>query len=245
MNEESTLIFIDYFEDGVMERPRTRIGDNTAIMIMGSRRRLAGWNIGSVEEARPEGYSARPLYSLSELADEWPEIVKIAGKLSRREKLTEKDEMWVNGLAEATGWDRDAILDELMNMVVDPSERAKRYKELHKEYFEEAKKLKEKGDLRQAGEKLWGAVTALIKLYAAIKNVFIPHWGRGKIDNFIASNVKERYKDLFRSLLDNAEALHENFYEGDLSEKAFEERWEKTLKLLEVAREIIIKRLPE
>jgi hypothetical protein len=171
--------------------------------------------------------------------------VKIAGKLSRREKLTEKDEMWVNGLAEATGWDRDAILDELMNMVVDPSERAKRYKELHKEYFEEAKKLKEKGDLRQAGEKLWGAVTALIKLYAAIKNVFIPHWGRGKIDNFIASNVEERYKDLFRSLLDNAEALHENFYEGDLSEKVFEERWEKTLKLLEAAREIIIKRLPE
>ncbi|MCL7398608.1 MAG: PaREP1 family protein [Thaumarchaeota archaeon] len=242
MNEGSTLIFIDYFEDGVIEKPRTRIVENTTIVTTESGRRLAGWNIGSVEEPRLEGYSARLLYSLSELADEWPEIVKIMGKLSRREKLTEKDEMWVNGLAEATGWDRDAILDELMNMVVDPSERAKRYKELHKEYFEEAKKLKEKGDLRQAGEKLWGAVTALIKLYAAIKNVFIPHWGRGKIDNFIASNVEDKYKDLFRSLLDNAEALHENFYEGDLSDEAFEERWKKILELLKTAREIIIKR---
>jgi len=245
MNEESTLIFIDYFEDGVIERPRTRVIDNTVIVITRSSRRLAGWNIGSVEKPRLEGYSARPLYSLSELADEWPEIVEIAGKLNRREKLTEKDEMWVNELAEATGWDRNAILDELMNIIVDPSERARRCKELHEEYFEKAKKLKEKGDLRQAGEKIWGAVIALIKLYAAIKNVFIPHWGRGKIDNFIASNVEEKYKDLFRGLLDNAEALHENFYEGDLSEKAFEERWEKTLKLLEAARETVIKRLSE
>jgi hypothetical protein len=114
-------------------------------------------------------------------------------------------------------------------------------KQIHEKYFEEAKKLKERGDLRQAGEKLWGATTALIKHYAAIKNVFIAHWGRGKIDNFIASNVEEQYKDLFRNLLDNAEALHENFYEGDLSEKAFEERWRRTLKLLEEVRKIVFK----
>jgi hypothetical protein len=243
MNEESTLILIGHFEDGIIEKPGTRNIDNTAIVIMGVSRRLTGSNIGSVEEPKLDGYSARLLYSLSELANEWPEIMKIAGRLSRREKLTEKDEMWVNGLAEATGWDRNAILDELMNVAVDPSERVSRYKELCEEYFEEAKKLREKGDLRQAGEKLWGAVTALIKLYAAIKNVFIPHWGRGKIDNFIASNVEEKYKELFRSLFDNAEALHVNFYEGDLSEKAFEERWEKILKLLEEARKIVNKRL--
>jgi hypothetical protein len=108
-------------------------------------------------------------------------------------------------------------------------------------FSEKSEKLKEKGDFRQAGEKLWGAVTALIKHYAAIKNVFIPHWGRGKIDNFIANNVEEKYKELFRNLLDNAEALHENFYEGDLSEKAFEERWRKTLKLLEEAGKIVFK----
>jgi hypothetical protein len=149
--------------------------------------------------------------------------------------------MWVEGLAEATGWDRKDVVDELANIAVNPSGRAKRYRELHETYFEEAEKLKEKGDFRQAGEKLWGAVTALIKHYAAIKNVFIPHWSRGKIDNFIANNVEEKYKELFRNLLDNAEALHENFYEGDLSEKAFEERWRKTLKLLEEAGKIVFK----
>jgi hypothetical protein len=237
MNEESTLILNRYFEDGMIER--TIRHDNTAMVITPSSKGLVGGNISSVEKPKLEGYSA--LFSLSEIADEWPEIMKIAEKLSRREKLTEKDGMWVNWLAEATGWDRNDVVDELANMVVSPSGRAKRYKEIHEKYFEEAKKLKERGDLRQAGEKLWGATTALIKHYAAIKNVFIAHWGRGKIDNFIASNVEEQYKDLFRNLLDNAEALHENFYEGALSEKAFEERWRRTLKLLEEVRKIVFK----
>jgi hypothetical protein len=194
-----------------------------------------------VSEPKLKGHAAHPLFSLSELADEWPEIIKIAEKLGRREKLTDRDGMWVEGLVEATGWDRKDVVDELANIAVNPSGRAKRYRELHETYFEEAEKLKEKGDFRQAGEKLWGAVTALIKHYAAIKNVFIPHWSRGKIDNFIANNVEEKYKELFRNLLDNAEALHENFYEGDLSEKAFEERWGKTLKLLEEAGKIVFK----
>ncbi len=194
-----------------------------------------------VSEPKLKGHAAHPIFSLSELADEWPEIIKNAEKLSRRDKLTDRDGMWVEGLAEATGWDRKDVVDELANIAVNPSRRAKRYKELHEEYFEEAEKLKEKGDFRQAGEKLWVAVTALIKHYAAVKNVFIPHWGRGKIDNFIANNVEEKYKEVFRNLLDNAEALHENFYEGDLSEKAFGERWEKTLKLLKEARKIVFK----
>jgi hypothetical protein len=116
-----------------------------------------------VSEPKLKGHAAHPLFSLSELADEWPEIIKIAEKLGRREKLTDRDRMWVEGLAEATGWDRKDVVDELANIAVNPSGRAKRYKQLHETYFEEAEKLKEKGDFRQAGEKLWGAVTALIK----------------------------------------------------------------------------------
>jgi hypothetical protein len=44
-----------------------------------------------VSEPKLKGHAAHPLFSLSELADEWPEIIKIAEKLGRREKLTDRD----------------------------------------------------------------------------------------------------------------------------------------------------------
>jgi len=50
-----------------------------------------------------------------------------------------------------------------------------RYRMLFEKYLEEAKRRKEAGDTEQAGEKLWGAITALIKLYAAKKGVPIVH----------------------------------------------------------------------
>ncbi len=139
---------------------------------------------------------------LSELTDDWPEVVKIAEKLSLGEKLDRKDETWINELTETTGWDRDDIIDEFKNINVDPSKRAEKYKQLHEEYFREAKKFKEEGDNKQAGEKLWGAVTALIKLYTAIKGIPILHWSRGRLEKFITNNVEENYKPLFRDLLD-------------------------------------------
>jgi hypothetical protein len=47
-----------------------------------------------VSEPKLKGHAAHPLFSLSELADEWPEIIKIAEKLGRREKLTDDVESW-------------------------------------------------------------------------------------------------------------------------------------------------------
>lgn len=103
------------------------------------------------------------------------------------------------------------------------------------------KKFKKEGDTRQAGEKLWGAVTALIKLYAANKNIPVMSWSRGKLERFITNNVEEKYKALFRDLLDKTQIFHEHFYEAHLDNKTFKERWEEAVKLLEKARELIIK----
>ncbi len=80
------------------------------------------------------------------------------------EELGGEDRLWINELAEATGWSEDDIVDDLRNIDVDPSGRAEKYKELFERYYAEAKKRKEEGDTRQAGEKLWGAVVSLIKL---------------------------------------------------------------------------------
>jgi len=92
---------------------------------------------------------------------------------------------------------------------------------------------------------MWGAVLALVKLYAAIKGVFVAHWSRSKIDSFIASNLELEYRKLFRELVDRAHVLHEHFYEGSLNEKLFRERWDETLELLEEAREVVYKRLSQ
>lgn len=194
---------------------------------------------------RPEIEKSSNAYFLSELTDEWPEVAEIAKKLSRREKFTEEDELWINELVEETGWDKEAIYDELINITVDPSERIEKYRELHEKYFEEAKRLKEEGDTRQAGEKLWGAVTALIKLYAAIKHTPILHWSRGRLERFVTNNVEEEYKALFRDLLDKTHPLHEHFYEAYLDRKSFDERWEEVIKLLEKAREIVFTKLSQ
>ena len=101
-----------------------------------------------------------------------------------------------------------------------------------------------RGDTRQATEKMWGAVVALVKLYAAIRGVFVAHWSRSKVDSVIASNVEPEHRKLFREHVDRAHVLHQHFYGGSLNEELFRERWVETFELLEEAREVVYKRLP-
>ena len=68
-----------------------------------------------------------------------------------------------------------------------------------------------------------GAVTALIKFYAAARGIPIVHWSIGKLDYFVENNVEKKYRKLFRDLLDKAHMLHEHFYEGHLSFRGFED----------------------
>jgi len=175
-----------------------------------------------------------------ELVREWPEVVDISMKLVREEELDERDKLWIKELAAASGWSTDDIVDELKNLDADPSERVERYRALFEDYYKEALEHKERGDTKQAGEKIWGAVTALIKLYAATKGIPIIHWSIGKLDNFVESNVENRYRKLFRDLLDKAHMLHEHFYEGHLSLRGFEERWKEVVELIEKVKKIVL-----
>lgn len=181
--------------------------------------------------------------AIGALLDEWPEVLEISNKLVRGLGLSEVDEAWVRELSTACGWEVEDVIEELKNIWADPSERVSRYKELFEEYYKSALKHKEKGDIKQAGEKMWGAVVALVKMYAAIKGAPVIHWSRGKIDRFIANNVEERYRDVFRALVDGAHILHEYFYEGDLDPGLFEDRWKETLKRLEEVKKIVYEQL--
>ena len=98
---------------------------------------------------------------------EWPEVMRLASKLARGAELSESDRSWLKELAEASGWDVEDLAEDLSSLSAEPSVRAGRYRELFEKYYREALRLAEEGDTRQAGEKIWGAVTALVKLHAA------------------------------------------------------------------------------
>jgi hypothetical protein len=182
---------------------------------------------------------------LHEVSREWPEVFELHVKLSVGSELDERNLGWLEELSRACGWDLEDVVEEVGNLNVDPSERVDRYRLLFENYYGRALEYKERGDTRQAGEKLWGAILALIKLYASLKGVPVIHWSRGKVDNFITDNVEARYKKLFRDLVDKAHVLHEHFYEGRLDPKSFNERWEELLELVGRARSIVFKHLPQ
>ncbi|NAZ25427.1 MAG: hypothetical protein GU357_06685 [Thermofilum sp.] len=105
-------------------------------------------------------------------------------------------------------------------------------------YYREALKLVDR-DARQAAEKLWGAVTALVKLHASLKRVFSAWWDHGKLYNYVTRNVEEEYRELFYGLLETGGVLHRYFYEGDLDRDTFTYFWNKAVKLLEEAKEVV------
>jgi len=182
---------------------------------------------------------------LFEIRKAWPEVARLSERVSRGQCLEGLDVENFKELASATGWDEADLRMELTRLGEDPSENVERYKELFEKYSLEAVELSSRGYTRQATEKMWGAVVALVKLYAAIRGVFVAHWSRSKVDSVIASNVEPEYRKLFRELVDRAHVLHEHFYEGSLNEKLFRERWDEMLELLKEAKEVVYKRLPQ
>lgn len=180
---------------------------------------------------------------LAEIISEWPEVLTVVSRLYRGEALSNEDKLWIKEIVEETGWDEDAVIDELRNIGTDPSKRADKYRELCEKYFEEANKHKEEGDTKQAGEKMWGAITALIKTYAAAKRTPIIHWDHGKLINFILNNIEEEYRDQFLRAFQGGEELHRHFYEGHLSKEAFERMWEDAIKYFKRAKEITMIKL--
>jgi len=171
---------------------------------------------------------------------EWPEIFEIILKLKNGMELSPLEKMWIEELAKAGGWSQEDVIEDLRHFDDPSSLRAERYRGLFEKYLREAVKLREESDTQQAAEKIWGAVTALIKLYATLKGIPIVYWSRGRMDSFITNNVEPEYRRLFRDMLDKGQRMHEHFYEANLDPKTFEERWEELIELLEKAKRIVL-----
>jgi len=108
---------------------------------------------------------------LHEVSREWPEVFELHVKLNIGSELDERSVGWLEELSRACGWDLGDVVEEVGNLNVDPSERVDRYRLLFENYYGRALEYKERGDTGQAGEKMWGAILALIKLYASLKGV--------------------------------------------------------------------------
>jgi len=175
--------------------------------------------------------SLKPLY-------EFPELFVLVGKLVEGKPLDETDEANLRELAGATGWSVDDVVDDLRNGWGDPRGRVDRYREMFERLYREALELVDR-DARQAAEKLWGAVTALVKLHASLKRVFVAGWDHGKLYNYVTRNVEEEHRELFYHLLMTGRELHRYFYEGDLDRDTFTYFWNKAVKLLEEAKEVV------
>ena len=177
--------------------------------------------------------------SITGVLKDWPEVLEIHKKLKKGEKLNTQELQWIEEISKESGWSVDDVVDEIKNIDIEPSSRIEKYQKMFEEYYSEAKELEKKGDRRQAGEKIWGAITALIKLYAAKKGIGIIYWSVGEIDRFISNNIEKKYRKLFRELLDKGQMLHINFYEDNLSEEGFNERFNEVVQLIEEAKKVV------
>ena len=70
----------------------------------------------------------------------------------------------------------------------------------------------ERGDLRQASEKGWGAVSQLVRALASFREMEL-HRHR-QVSQFVASVASEVSDATIQSLFSSAESLHANFYDG-------------------------------
>lgn len=154
----------------------------------------------------------------------------------RNGTLTDRDRELLEELALVSGWDKEDKIRELLEMQID-------YAELHRKYLREAYELKEKGDFVNAGKKLWGATTALLK--EALSDV--PYnmdewieWTRLIIDKYITKYGGE-FRDVLEELLDRAWSLYDfsmRFcYDGDA--ETFEYLWERVMESLLEARKAL------
>ncbi|AAL64753.1 paREP8 [Pyrobaculum aerophilum str. IM2] len=137
----------------------------------------------------------------------------------------------------AGGRDLDEFLLELVADKLDPRDRVEAYLALHEKYLREAEELYARGDLPQAGEKYWGAVTALLNAIAEKRGM--PHYSHRDYSLIVGRLYKEtRDRDLvvgFRM----AEGLHANFYNNFMEREEFDLHREAVKILIEKLRRFL------
>ena len=133
--------------------------------------------------------------------------------------------------------DIEEFIIEKVSKDLDPPERIELYINLYEKYLKEAEDFYKKGDLVQAGEKFWGALTALLNAIAEKRG--LPHYSHrdyAVIIDELYRETKDRDLVVGFSL---AERLHANFYHNFISKDQFDLHREEVLKLIKKLKDLI------
>ena len=123
----------------------------------------------------------------------------------------------------------EEVILEYLAKDIDPSVRIEVYMKLHEKYLKDAEELYAKGDLAQAGERYWGAVTALLNAIGEKRG-----WSHYTHRDYaeIVERLSEELKEPLSRLFAGVERLHANYYHNFLTKVNFEAHREDALKLV-------------
>ena len=117
-----------------------------------------------------------------------------------------------------------------MSQGLDPKSKAVEYIETAKEFLEEAREELGKGNVRQAAEKLWGAMALAVKAYAYSKDnkQLTSHHDLWEYSKKLIDEFGEWISDSWNA----GNAMHTCFYEGWCSRKHVELALKRVKKLV-------------
>ena len=137
-------------------------------------------------------------------------------------KIPEKMYVKLRNAAEAQGVSVEGYILSLVAELADPNNLAESYWEASESLLEQAKDELAKGDLRQAGEKAWGAVALALKSLA-YKREGLRLSSHGELWEYVSRLVEETGDRELGRLWRSASSMHTNFYEGWADKRHVEE----------------------
>ena len=132
----------------------------------------------------------------------------------------------------------DEYLLNLLTQNLDPRDRAKEYVEASEELLTEARKKLEKGNVRQATEKVWGSAALAVKAYASWKDGkrLTSHKELWKYKRKLEEELGDWVYDAWMA----ANGMHTCFYEDWCTEKDVEEALTRVKKLVEEIKQRVL-----
>lgn len=142
----------------------------------------------------------------------------VLGIVKIPEKMYEK----LKGAAEVQGMPVEGYVLSLIAESADPSNLAESYWEASECLLRQAKDELARGDLRQAGEKAWGAVALALKSLA-YKREGLRLTSHGELWEYVSKLAEETGDKELGRLWRSANSMHTNFYEGWADKRHVEE----------------------
>ena len=140
-------------------------------------------------------------------------------------------------IARRKGKSVEEVIVESIAKDLDPRVRVEVYVKLHEKYLREAEELYSKGDLVQASEKYWGALTALLSVIGEKEG--LPHYTHRDLRDIIEFLVEKTQDPEYSRLFSSAEALHANFYHNFMSRLSFKTHREDVIRLIQKIKKLL------